>query len=140
MEKPFASSIMVDDPAIVNMLQSRDCLTFKDYSLNVFFPFVATQLETCERIYIIWDKYFKSTLKAKARRNRGSGVHRRVQHDSKIPCNWQEFLCVDGNKEEFSEFLATELVNIQTNKVINSTKGESILSNNDLHGSPFPCK
>ena len=28
---------------------------------------------------------------------------------------------------------------MQTNKVVISTKGESIVSNNDLHGSHFPC-
>ena len=36
MEKPFASCIVLDGPAIVNILQPRDCSTFKDYSLKVF--------------------------------------------------------------------------------------------------------
>ena len=139
MEKPFASCIVLDGPAMVNILQPRDCSTFKDYSWKVFCPFLSTQLEACERIDIIWDRYFKNTLKAKVRKKRGSGVRRRVHHDSKIPGNWQAFLCVDENKEELFEFLTTELVNMQTNKLVISTKGESIVSNNDLHGSLFPC-
>ena len=139
MEKPFASCIVLDGPAIVNILQPRDCSTFKDYSLRVFFPFPLTRLETCERIDIIRDRYFKNTLKAKVRKKRGSGVCRRVQRDSKIPGNWQAFLGLDEKKEELFEFLATELGNMKTNKVVISTKAEIIVSNNDLHGSLFPC-
>ena len=56
MEKPFASRIELDGPAIVNILEPRDCSTFKDYSLKVLCPFLSTQLEACERIDIIWDR------------------------------------------------------------------------------------
>ena len=112
---------------------------FKDYSLKVFCSFLSTQLEACERIDVIWDRYFKNTLKAKVRKTRVSGVRCRVQHDSKIPGNWQAFLPVDENKEELFEFLATESVNMETNKIVISTKGEYIVTNNDLHGSLFPC-
>ena len=132
MEKPFASCIVLDGPAIVNTLQPKDCSTFKDYSLKVFCPLLSTQLEACERIDIIWDRYFKNTLQAKARKKRGSGVRRRIQHDSKIPGNLQPFLRVDESKEKLFEFLATESVNMQTNKAVISTKGESIISNNDF--------
>ena len=124
MEKPFASCIVLDGPAIVNILQPRDCSTFQDYSLKVVCPFLLTQVEACERNDIIWGRYSKNTLKAKARKKWGSGVRRRVQHE---------------NKEELFEFLATESVNRQTNKTVISTKGESIVSNNDLHDSLFPC-
>ena len=139
MVKTFASCIVLDGPAIVNILQPRDCSTFKDYSLKVFCPFLSTQLEACERIDIISDRYFKNTLKTKARKKRGSGVRRRVPRDSKIPGNWQAFLRVDESKEELFKLLATESVNMKTNKIVISSKGESIVSNNDLHGSLFPC-
>ena len=110
MEKPFASFIVPNGPAIVTILQPRDFSTFKDYSLKVFCPFLSTQLEACEKTDIIWDRYFKNTLKAKARKKRGSRVRRRVQHASKIPGNWQAFLRADENKEELFEFLAAESV------------------------------
>ena len=78
--------IILDGPAIVNMLRPTDCSTFKDYTFKVFL---------CARFDNVWDVYRENTLKASKRRKRGPGICRRVIPDSKIPGNSHSFLHID---------------------------------------------
>ena len=95
MEKPAASDVILDGSVIVNMLYPVDCSKFKDYPSKVFSPFICCQLESCNRIDIVWDIYKENTLTASARRKRGSGTRRRFLPDSKIPSSWHSFLRID---------------------------------------------
>ena len=110
-DKPVVQSIVMDGPAIVNILRPVNCSTFKEYLTKVFLPFILQQFgNACQRVDIVWDAYVKNSLKSTARSKRGLGICRRVLPDSKIPSKWHSFLRVDQNKEELFRFLATDAI------------------------------
>ena len=84
--RPCYFFIILDGPAIVNMLRPTDCSTFKDYALKVF---------SCARVDNVLDVYIENTLKASERRKRGPGICHRVKPDSNIPGNSHSFLRID---------------------------------------------
>lgn len=71
----------------------------KDYATSVFLNYVIKQAQNIKRIDLIWDEYFKNSLKRSTREARGSGVHvsRRVCDNASIPVNWKSFLQSDDN-------------------------------------------
>ena len=110
------------------MLKPGPAKTFHEYSKCIFLPYIQTQLTKASRVDIVWDEYIPNNLKA-MRKKRGPGTRRRVQPNSKIPGNWEEFLKVSENKKELFAFLAQQSVTIQTEKKVISTFGKSILLN-----------
>ena len=83
--------------AIVQMLKPGTSKTFKEYSEQVFLPYVKSQLQKANRIDITWDRYFTDSLKGTARAKRGKGIRRRVIDSTACPTNWANFLRVDEN-------------------------------------------
>ena len=59
----------------------------------------------------------------------GKGIRRRVLPTRKIPGNWQSFLCLYKNKLELFGFLANEVTKEETEKLIISTIGSSVIMN-----------
>ena len=96
LEKPAVSYVILDGPVIAPVNSS----TFRDYAWKVFSPFMYCQLESCIRVDIVWEFYKENTLKVSATRKKGSGTHRRVLPDSKIPYNWHSFLQINESREE----------------------------------------
>lgn len=68
-------------------------------------PYVTAQLQHVKHFAIVWDKYVENSLKATIWNKRGSGVGQLVAANNKLPRNWKEFLCEDGNKQELFRFL-----------------------------------
>ena len=100
---PVADVIILDGPAIVNMLRPGSAKTFADYAKDVFLPYVHSQLNQSQRVDIVWDDYREDTLKDQTREKRGSGVPRRVEPKNAIPRNLGDFLRHnDNNRELFS--------------------------------------
>ena len=85
---PVADVIILDGPAIVNMLRPGSAKTFADYAKDVFLPYVHSQLNQSQRVDIVWDDYREDTLKDQTREKRGRGVRRRVEPKNAIPRNW----------------------------------------------------
>ena len=106
---PSVEVIILDGSVIVNMLRPGSAKTFSDYALQVFLPYVASQLQQASRVDIVWDEYRPDSLKAETRVKRGKGVRRRVEASTPIPGNWQEFLRTDENKVELFSFLANRV-------------------------------
>ena len=78
-DKPSIECIVIDGPAVVNILAPVNCTTFKDYSKKVFLPFILQQFQSgCRRVYMVWDVCLENSLKESARIERGQGVHRRA--------------------------------------------------------------
>ena len=79
------------------------------------------------------------SLKAATREHRGSGIRQRVLADVKLPSNWQSFLRVNENKQEFFEFLSKQLLSTCKKHVV-VTIGKSA-ANNFSHdmSSIMPC-
>ena len=95
-----ADVVMLDGPAIVNMLKPGSSKTFRDYAQDVFIPYAKLQLDKAQRVDIVWDEYRPGTLKQQAREKRGTGVRHRVAPDNPIPKNWAEYLRLADNKKE----------------------------------------
>ena len=132
-DKPSIECIVIDGPAVVIILPPVNCTTLKDYSKKVFLPFILQQFQSgCRRVDNVWDVYLENSLKESARIKRGLGVRPRVLQHSKIPRKWHAFFRADQNKIELFKFLAAELSQLQTNRLVIATHEKSVLSNQIL--------
>ncbi|KAG7158128.1 hypothetical protein Hamer_G001019, partial [Homarus americanus] len=112
-DAPHVTSIILDEPAVVEMLKPGGSSTFQEYSTAVFIPYIESQLEYRSRLDLVWDCYLKSgSLKATVRCNRGKGIRRRVTASGPLPSNWQNFLCNSDNKEELFSFQSEQVVQL----------------------------
>ena len=69
--------------------------TFDEYALNVFLPFIFTQLQRVSRVDITWDQYHENSLKSHTKSKRGKEIMIRV---ASLPGNWQQLLRINANK------------------------------------------
>ncbi|CAG2218094.1 unnamed protein product [Mytilus edulis] len=90
--KPVVSSVILDGSAVVNMLKPVNIKSFNEYALKVFIPYIQNIGKDVQRIDIVFDTYIDNSLKASTRGKRGKGIRRRVQDETNVPGNWQEFL------------------------------------------------
>ena len=63
-----------DGPAIVHSLPNKQVSTFDEYGQKVFLPWTNHQLNNCDRIDIVWDRYVANSLKEATREKRGKGI------------------------------------------------------------------
>lgn len=54
-----------DEAVVVQMLHPKTTLTLEVYVETIFVPYLTTQLQTAERLDIVWDTYKDNSLKAK---------------------------------------------------------------------------
>lgn len=94
---PVVNAKFFDGAAVVHMLHPGTATTFAD---EVFTSYISSQLESVERVDIVWDVYVADSLKSTTREKRGKGVRRRVAPTTAIPHNWMDFLRVDENKTD----------------------------------------
>ena len=59
---------------------------------------------------MVFDAYWKDSLKAATRMKRGKGIRRHAEWNKQVPSNWQEFLRVDENKSELFHFISDRIV------------------------------
>ncbi|KAK3725326.1 hypothetical protein QZH41_002764 [Actinostola sp. cb2023] len=129
-ESPQVDVKIYDGAVVVQMLQPKTATTFNEYVQTVFLSYIKHQMQSAERLDIVWDTYKTDSLKASTREKRGSGARRRVALAVRIPPNWKSFLRVDDNKTELFQLLAKELENIDLEeKEVYSTYGSQVLSN-----------
>ena len=62
---------------------------------------------------MVFDAYWKDSLKASPRTKRGKGIRRHVEGNKQVPSNWQEFLRVDENKSELVHIISDRMTNFQ---------------------------
>ena len=134
VECPQVDAKVIDGAVhvVVQMLNPKTASTFREYVATVFIPYVTSQLQSAQRIDIIWDTYKDDSLKSCTRDRRGSGARPRVALSVKIPPNWKSFLRVNENKTELFRLLAEEVIAIHAQgKEVYSTYGNDVLSNTD---------
>ena len=90
--------------------------TFDEYFNTIFAPYVLHQLETANRVDLVFDEYRQDSLKAATREKRGSGQRRKVLPNALIPCDWKGFLRVDENKTELFRYLSEKVRDSLQNK------------------------
>lgn len=76
-------------------------------------PYIQAQLQSSQRIDVVWDTYQPDSLTTGTQEKRASGARRHVAPKVKILPNWNSFLRVDDNKTELFGLLAQEVRNIQ---------------------------
>ena len=111
---PIVDALILDGAAIVNMLKPGTAHTFSDYVSQVFLPYITTQLQSAQRVDVVWDEYVHGSLKAYTHSKRGKGCRRRVEPSNAVPRNWKEFLGNDDNKSELFSFLSQKTANLET--------------------------
>ena len=124
-DHPTVEAKMFDGGALVHMLRPITTKTFHQYAEHIFVPYIIAELQGTNRVDLIWDAYLPNSLKDVTRRRRGTGMRRRVSPNTAIPRNWKDFLCVDENKEELSNFLSTELM------AVAATETKEVYASND---------
>ena len=108
--KPDVSAIILDGPAIVNMLKPPTKMLFSEYVNTIFIPYLENNLKNVNRVDVIWDDYHTNSLKASTREHRGSGIRRRVTAVAMTPTSWSDFLRHDQNKVELFAYLSESVV------------------------------
>ena len=79
---PVVEAVLFNGAAAVNILKPNGaCKTFAYYASQVYLPCIRTQLQTVERIDLVWDKYVSDSLESTTCSNRGQVVRRRVEPD-----------------------------------------------------------
>jgi hypothetical protein len=142
-EAPDATCVILDGPAIIQMMKPAGAKTFEEFAQQVFIPYITTQLRSASRVDLIWDVYKDDSLKATARAKRGKGIRRCVVGNAAVPKNWQNFLRVDRNKTELFSFLSKVLLQAfsEEDKKVVVTDEKGVLSTQllqDLH-TLAPC-
>lgn len=66
-ENPIVDAVILDGAVIVQMLLPKTALTFDEYFNAVFAPYVMKQLESVNRVDLVWDVYVADSLKQSAR-------------------------------------------------------------------------
>ena len=107
----------------------------------MFIPYIKKRLRGVCRVDIIWGVYRENSLKSQTRKNRGSGAPIRVEHDTKIPSSWKDFLRNDSNKDGLSKFLANAIQGHQfpSSKTVVSTLKENAVSSPIIDLSQLSC-
>ena len=139
---PAVHAKFLDGAAVVQMLNPGTAKTFQNYADLIFLPYVKSQLESADRVDIVWDVYIPNNLKNATREKRGKGVRRRVLSTTVIPRDWKGFLRVDENKTELFSFLSHEITRQPTTgKVIYATDGRDVLSSHAVadRTNIMPC-
>ena len=121
---------VLDSAAIINMLRPETVKTLQNYSIDIFNPYITSQLQYVSRLDIIWDVYVPVWDVYVPVAKKGKGVRRRVEPSSPIPGNWQEYDCINDNKPELFSFLARCVIGIGTNKQVITTYNTGVLSTN----------
>ena len=126
---PVFQGKFLDGAAVLLMLNTGTASTFQQYFDTVFYSYITTQLQTVQRVDVVFDTYIQNSLKSTTRQKRGRCVGRRVASTTVIPKNWKDFLQVDENKIELFRFLSQEVIRLPTEegKTIYSTIGTEVL-------------
>ena len=85
------NSIIIDGGALIHtMPPNLSCSTFDDYVATVFCPRLGVELEACDRLDVIWDKYFPKSIKGSTRNKTaygaGGGTHQCTSDDVMQRC------------------------------------------------------
>ena len=91
---PQVDAAVLDGAVIVQMLSPGQSKTVQDYIDSKFVPYIMRQLQSVNRLDIVWEVYRPDSLKKATREQRGTGIRRRVAASSHVPGNWQSFLRV----------------------------------------------
>ena len=119
---------LLDGAAVVNMINSRTPVSFDWYVTQVM-AYVRKQFRgDVQRVGMVFDEYWKDSLKAATRSKRGKGIRRHVEGNKQVPSNWQEFLRIDENKSELFHLISDRFVDEEYPGQVIVTRDDEVLS------------
>ena len=85
---------------------------------------------------MVFDEYWKDSLKAATRSKRGKGIRRQVEGNKQLPSNRQELLRIDENKSELFHLISDRIVDEEFPGQVIVTRDDEVLSSapSDLAG------
>ena len=81
-----------------------------------------------QRVDMVFDAYWKDSLKTATCRKRGKCMRRHVEGNKQVPSNRQEFLCVDKNNSELFHLNSDRIVNEEFPGLVIVTLDDEVLS------------
>ncbi|KAJ1101834.1 hypothetical protein NDU88_006898 [Pleurodeles waltl] len=98
--------------------------TFEDYAIDVFIPCIVQQLDSLKRVYIVWDRYVKGSIKKRKEEKESEEM---LQDKIRFQ-NGGHFLCDADNKQEFFTSLAEKIKSseLPSGKELVTTYGNGI--------------
>lgn len=113
-----------DGAAIVHNLPTKQAATFDEYRDKVFLSWTKQQLQSSERIDIVWDTYVTNSLKESTREKRSE---KKSEGPDKV--NFPDFLRDPKNKTELFELLTEKLATYDyPGKTVYITSGIGIIN------------
>ena len=102
--------VILDGAAVVNMIKPRTPDSFDWYVTQVM-EYVRKQFRgDMQQVDMVFDAYWKDSLKADTRTKRGKCIRRHVEENKRVPSNWQEFLRIDENKSDLFHLIMDRIV------------------------------
>ena len=77
---------------------------------------------------MVFDAYWKDSLKVATRRKRGKCIRRHVEGNKQLPSNWQGFLRVDENKSELFHLISDRIVDEEFPGLVIVTRDDEVLT------------
>ena len=123
-----AHMVIIDGAAVVKMIKPRTPVSFDWYVTQVM-EYVRKQFRgDVQRVDMVFDAYWKDSLKAATRTKRGKCIRRNVEGNKQVPSNWQEFLRIDENKSELFHLTSDRLVDEEFPGQVIVTRDDEVLS------------
>ena len=101
-------------------------------------PFLRHELQTVNRVDVVWDSYLDSSIKGATTEKQGAGLRCKVNPQTKIPLKWNDFLRDSSNKIELFSFLTNTAARQEVADMIELyiTSNESIISIGNASSMP----
>ena len=133
------NAIIVEASLILRKLSNVSADNFYEFAV-VFYSYVIRLAIGFDRLDIIFDRYFKNSLKALTRKGRGSSGTRVLQITDYVPFPRNfltSFLCITDNKHDLGLYFAPKIMSIHsdvgnTHLLLCATHDNSIIPFNTL--------
>ena len=120
--------IILDGAVVVNLIKPRTPVSFYWYVTQVM-EYVRKQFRgDVQRVDMVFDEYWKDSMKAATRSKRGKCIRRHVEGNKQVPSNWQEFLRIDENKSELFHLISDRIADEEFPGQVIVTCDDDVLS------------
>ena len=135
ISETYRDVIIVEAAPILHKLSNVSADSFYEFAV-VFYKYVIRLAEGFDRLDVVFDHYFKNSLKAQTRKGRGSSGTwvLQITDDVAFPRNFlTSLLCNTDNKHDLGQYLASKIVSIysdvgNTHLSLCATHNNSVIS------------
>ena len=127
-----------DGAILVHVLARTTITTFQQYAEQVFVKFLRCELQTVNRVDVVWDRYLDVASKEQPDRSVVLVWDAKSTHKTKIPLKWNDFLRDSSNKIELFSLLTNTAARqeVADKKDLYISSDESIVSAGNASSMP----